>query len=276
MHIWANDFEKYPLRPGDKEPQAEGTAEILIEEMDAHGIDHCVIVQVIFHGWDNEYVADVQQKYPNRFRTQGLIDPEDPNVADKLTYWVEERGLHGMRMSAIYYQDKDDWITSDAHHKMWQKAADLKAVFNFFIKTHQLPKLEVMVKAYPEVNIAIDHFAYLDIEKETTSEELDKLLRLAEYPNVYCKLSEMSTMSLTKEYPYADSFPFVKQVFDAFGADRLMWGTGFPGTSRAQYDRPGVEDELDLVRKHLTFLGEEDKRKILGENAYKLWRFGEA
>ncbi|MAT14904.1 MAG: hypothetical protein CMJ46_06490 [Planctomyces sp.] len=274
MHIWANDFETYPVKAGTNEPEAEGTAEILIEEMDQHGIAHCVIVQVIYHGWDNNYVADVQQMYPDRFRTQGLIDPEDPQVADKLTYWIEERGLHGMRMSAIYYQDKDDWITSEAHHQMWQRASDLKAVFNFFIKTHQLPKLEVMVKEYPEVKIAIDHFAYLDIEKENTEEEFEKLLRLSEYPNVSCKLSEMSTMSLTKEYPYADSFPFVQRVCEAFGTDRMMWGTGFPGTSRAHYNRPTVEEELDLVRKHLTFLTEEDQRKILGANAYRFWRFG--
>ncbi|MCA9041729.1 MAG: amidohydrolase [Planctomycetaceae bacterium] len=274
MHIWANDFKKYPVKPGTKEPEVEATAEILIEEMDQHGVDYSVIVQVIYHGWDNEYVADMQQKYPDRFRTQGLIDPEDPNVVDKLAYWVEERGLHGMRMSAIYYQDKDDWITSEAHHKLWQRAADLGAVFNFFIKTHQLPELEQMVKEYPEVKVAIDHFAYLELEKENTTEELEKLLRMADYSNVSCKLSEMSTMSLTKEYPYADTFSYVKQVFDTFGADRLMWGTGFPGSSRAHYNRPTVEEELDLVRKHLTFLNEEDKRKILGENAYKFWKFG--
>ncbi|QDU80839.1 4-sulfomuconolactone hydrolase [Polystyrenella longa] len=276
MHIWANDFAKYPVKEGTKEPDVEGSAEMLIEEMDQHGIDYCVLVQVIYHGWDNSYVADVQAKYPDRFRTQGLIDPEDPNVAEKFSYWIEQRGLHGMRMSAIYYEDKEDWITSPAHHQMWQCAADLGAVFNFFIKTHQLPKLEEMIKEYPEVKVAIDHFAYLELGKENTAEELEKLLRLAQYPQVYCKLSEMSSISLTKEYPYTDSVPVVKQVFDAFGAERLMWGTGFPGSSRAHYQRPKVEEELDLVRKHLSFLNDDDKRKILGENAYKLWQFGTA
>lgn len=274
MHIWAKDQTKYPLRPETKSTPCDGTVEILLEEMEQHDVDHCVIVQVIYHGWDNSYVADVQEKYPDKFRTQGLIDPTDPKVADKLSYWVEERGLHGMRMSAIYYRDKDDWITSSAHDELWKRAAKLDTVFNYFIHYTQLPTLEVMIKRHPDVKIAIDHFAYIDIAAPNAQEEYEKLLRLSQYPNVYCKVSEMRSPSAIKKYPYEDMYPYTEQMLERFGPDRLMWGTGFPGTARAHFNIPTVEQELDIIRKHLTFLSEDEKRKILGENAWKLWKFG--
>jgi predicted TIM-barrel fold metal-dependent hydrolase len=66
----------------------------------------------------------------------------------------------------------------------------------------------------------------------------------------------------------------VKRVYDAFGPDRLLWGTGFPGATRAQAGRPSLEEELALVRKEIPFFSVSDREKILGRNAARLWRFG--
>src|SRR5262245_24613339 len=63
MHVWAQaGMEKYPFPhpyvPEFKEPPHEGTLEMLLADMDTHGCTHAVLVQVIYHGWDNAYVAD--------------------------------------------------------------------------------------------------------------------------------------------------------------------------------------------------------------------------
>jgi predicted TIM-barrel fold metal-dependent hydrolase len=62
-------------------------------------------------------------------------------------------------------------------------------------------------------------------------------------------------------------------MYDAFGPDRLLWGTGFPGATRGQAERPTLTQELDLIRSELAFLTAEDREKILGRNAAKLWKF---
>ena len=61
------------------------------------------------------------------------------------------------------------------------------------------------------------------------------------------------------------------QVYQAFGADRLLWGTGYPGDVRTHYQRPSLPDELALVHNQFQFMSELDKRKYLGLNAQKLW-----
>ena len=93
--------------------------------MDRHAVDGAVLVQVIYYGWDNRYLAECLKRHPRRFRAQGLIDPTDAKVAERLEYWMREHGLSGMRLSPIYYQGRDEWLTSEAHRRLWKKAEAL-------------------------------------------------------------------------------------------------------------------------------------------------------
>ena len=276
MHVWAADLEKFPFARKMTPPKIPATVELLNAEMDEYGIDYCVLVQVIYHGWDNRYVAECLKRFPKRFRGHGLIDPEDPQVADKLEYWMREHNFSGMRFSPIYYRGKDDWLNARSRDELWEKAAELGAVFNMFIASGQLPKLEEMIARHPTVPVVIDHLANTDFTVDDPSIEFDKLLRLAKYPQVYCKVSELNIRSPSKEFPYKDTWPWVRRMYDAFGPDRLMWGTGFPGATRAQDRRPPLKDELALIREEIPFFSDEDRRKILGINAAKLWKFENA
>src|SRR6185369_6138164 len=135
-----------------------------------------------------------------------------------------------------------------ASDALWQKADELGAIFNFFIASEQLPKLEDMVRRHPKVKVVIDHLARVDLTKQDPGTEIKKLRVLAKYPNVSVKVSELMILSPSKKYPYRDTFPLVKAVYDAFGPDRLLWGTGFPGATREQADRPSLREELALIR----------------------------
>jgi predicted TIM-barrel fold metal-dependent hydrolase len=277
MHVWTNDTGSFPFaHPYDrnfKAPPIAGTVEMLLEEMDRHSIHFAVLVQVIYYGWDNRYIAACVKRHPGRFRAQGLIDPEAPDVAHQLEYWMGEHRLSGMRFSPLYYKGRDEWITSEAHHRLWKKAEALGAIFNFFIGAPQLARLETMVSAYPGVKVVIDHLARVDLSGAEPEREMTHLTRLARYRNVWVKVSELSLLSPSKMHPYVDTYPCVKRVYEAFGPDRLLWGTGFPGATRTQAGRPPVDQELALIRHEIPFLSKSDRVNILGRNAAHLWRF---
>ena len=95
---------EHPYDANFKPPKIPASLEILVKEMDEHGIDRCVLVQTIYHGWDNGYLVHCLKAEPKRFKGQGLIDPTDPKVAEKLEYWMTKHGLAGMRFSPMYYQ----------------------------------------------------------------------------------------------------------------------------------------------------------------------------
>ena len=278
MHVWSNDPERYPFsHPYNaqfKAPPAPGTVEMLVEDMAENGVTHCVLVQVIYHGWDNSYVAHCVKRYPQKLKAHGLIDPTDPRVAEKLEYWVKEHGLAGMRFSPIYYKGKDAWLNAKSTHALWKKAAELRAVFNFFIATTQLSKLEDMVRRFPGVRVAIDHVSQIDLGARDPLPEMKRLLALARYSNVWVKISELTSVSKSGKYPFKDAYSWVKRVYDAFGPDRLLWGTGYPGAARASYQRPTLKEELALIRDEIPFFTAEDREKMLGRNAAALWGFG--
>lgn len=281
MHVWAKDAERYPFpHPYVKDfrlPEHEGTLEMLMADMDAHGCTHAVLVQVIYHGWDNTYIADCVRRYPTRLRAHGLIDPTDPHVADKLEYWTKEHGLGGMRFSPIYYRHGehggDAWLAADETHRLWQTAERLGSVFNFFISTSQLPALGRMVAKHPDVRVIVDHLGQMDLGAADAEEQLRLLLAIARYPNVWVKVSELSSVSKSHAYPFSDAYPTVKRVYEAFGPDRLLFGTGYPGAARAAFQRPTLDAEIALISVKMPFFTDEDRTKILGRNAAALWGF---
>jgi len=277
MHVWSDDPVKFPFaHPYNAKftpPLIPASLDRVVKEMDELGVTHCVLVQTISHGWDNRYLFHCLKAHPKRFRGQGLIDPTDPRVAEKLALVMKEPGMAGVRFSPMYYQGKDDWLNAKASDALWHKADELGAIFNFYIASEQLPKLEDMVRRHPKVKVVIDHLAYVDLTAKDPEPDIKKLLALAKYPNVHVKVSELMILSPSKKYPYRDTYALVKKVHEAYGADRLLWGTGFPGATRAQADRPTLQQELALIQTEIPFFTAEERAKILGKNAAKLWGF---
>src|SRR5262245_11738524 len=202
MHVWSDDAARFPFDhpydPKYQAPKIPASLEILRKEMNESPVTHCVLVQTICHGWDNRYLVHCLKAEPKRFRGHGLIDPTDPKVAEKLEFWMTQHGLAGMRFSPIYYLGKDDWL--DKQDDLWKKAEDLKAIFNYFIATAQLPKLEDRIRRYPKVRIVIDHLARIDLMAKDPLPEFKKLLALAKYANVWVKVSELCIISPTGTY----------------------------------------------------------------------------
>lgn len=268
MHVWTTDWDRCPFSPPEPsmQPPAESnTAEEVLEMTARHGVGFTVLVQVRYYGWDNRYLADCLRRHPGKFAAQGLIDPRDPNAADRLTFWMREHGFAGVRLSPSYDRHAE-WLDSPESEPLWRRAEELGAVFNFLIREHQLPQLEAMAARFPGVPVVVDHMAYPDVTGDTTH-----LLRLARLPNVYVKVTEFYNHSQTKQYPYADVLPTVRRVYDAFGPRRLLWGTGFVHGERV--GRIPYGQELELIREHVPFFTAEDQEWILGRTALGLWPF---
>jgi predicted TIM-barrel fold metal-dependent hydrolase len=74
------------------------------------------------------------------------------------------------------------------------------------------------------------------------------------------------TASSKEQYPHPDAKPIVKRTFDAFGADRMVWGE--LGTSM-----PAFEKAVELFDIMFDFASESDRAKIRGLTAQKLFGF---
>ena len=131
-----------------------------------------------------------------------------------------------------------------------------------------------MIKRFPAVRVVIDHLSRIDLTVPDPLPEFKKLLALAAYPNVSVKVAELRRLSPSHVYPFRDTFSWVKRLRDAFGPDRLLWDTGWPGSAaKAEVNWPTGQQELDLIHRHLDFFTAEDRAKIIGRNAARLWKF---
>ena len=133
--------------------------------------------------------------------------------------------------------------------------------------------LKMLIHQWKLQTLLLQHLSQIGLGVKDPLPAMRKLLALARYPNVWVKISELTSVSKSGTYPFTDAYPWVKRVHEAFGPDRLLWGTGYPGAARAHFKRPTLKKEIALIREEMSFLPPEDREKILGRNAAALWGF---
>ncbi len=271
VHVWEIDPPKYPVGPTaptwNSYPDEPGTADELLAEMDVHGVDWTVLVQTSWSTWDNGYIADSVERFPKRFIGHGLIDPQDPNNAEQVRYWINERGLAGFRLHPMYYPDEKILLTRQ-NEPMWEEIVSLDAVIQFHLRAEFADQVAVIADRYPSLKLILDHMGYPQVD--ATEAEFQPIVDLARYDNMYLKLSDVAGRS-SQDFPYRDVQPFIEKLVDAFGADRMVWGTGYPGHHRAKHNWPTLDQELRLVREGIPFLTDTQRERILGGTAAQIW-----
>ena len=271
VHVWEIDPPKYPVGPTAPNwkalPDEPGTADELLEEMDAQGVDWTVLVQTSWSTWDNGYIADSVARFPTRFIGHGLIDPQDPNNAEQVRYWVKERGLAGFRFHPMYYPDEKVLVV-ERNEPLWEEISALDAVIQFHLRAEFADQVAKVARRYPHLTLILDHMGYPNLEEN--AESFQPIVDLARHGNVFLKLSDVAGRS-KQAFPYEDVHPFIRKLLNAFGAERTMWGTGYPGHHRTKHSWPTLEQELRLIREGLPFLTERDRELILGGTAAEIW-----
>lgn len=265
VHVWKRD-PRYPWAKETKNPPAEDrSVEMLLDLMKANGVERTVIIQVIHYRWDNSYVADVLKEYPKIFHGVARVNPEDPAAPDHLSKLVQEQRFRGVRLSPSG-EAAGDWIRGPLMPPLWRRCQELRVPMTILAPVTRMPDVAALIERYPDLTVVIDHMADSPLDRP---DELTKLLALHRYPKVYVKISH--AWSLSKQpYPYPDAQEQIKRVYDAFGPQRIMWGTDWPVSlhSGISYDKA-----VQLFRDDIQFFTEEDKSWILSRTVERVWPF---
>ena len=195
-HVVSSDKAKHPLDPGAQgwSTEVSNDVEDLIAEMDNAGVECATLVQPNgTYGLDNSYQCDSAQQFAPRTVAVGILDPAAADAADQLSYWVNERGMTGVRLQS---QAEPDDPRCDA---LWQRAVSLGIPISIG-GGGQPEKVDAMRNVgarHPNVLFAPDHFAGWSgaADKAAMTNALEELARL---PNAYLRISSTSLG------PYAD------------------------------------------------------------------------
>ena len=130
-----------------------------------------------------------------------------------------------------------------------------------------------IVGRYPGITWIVDHMMYPEpwMAGDGWTSYLP-VLDLARHPNVVMMISDVHNRS-GGGFPFGDMHSVVMMAIDAFGIERCIWGTGYPGYLREKNGWISLADELRLVRQGFDWLTEEERGKLLGDNAKRIYGF---
>lgn len=262
VHVIAPDRARYPFTPRPLSGQwyIDGpcSADELLVQMDACGVDRAILVQAVgAYSFDNAYAADAARANPARFASAACIDPLADRATETLETWIRGEGMQGVRIFAVSRSD-ETWLDDRRTYPLWERAMALGAHLIVTIMNHQLPALIRFLDAFRDAPISLDHCAFPDPAAP------ESLFALARYPNLHLKVT---THVLDAAIEHAgEALPFLRQLVDAFGAERLMWGSDFCQIQGRRY-----AELVTLGRSAFEGLPQVEREACLGGTAARLW-----
>jgi predicted TIM-barrel fold metal-dependent hydrolase len=267
-HLFSLDTERYPL--GDPEstyrPAADGSGDVLKKEMDAAGVDRALTITAGFYGWDNSTTMDTLEGREDWLAAGVLVDPAGENGPDQLTALVD-RGASGIRIQRhlFYHRDLDDPISTP----LWQRAGDLGLTVDINASHPEYGAVENRIREFPNTRFILDHCGYVSADLAPKENIVAPAVALARYPNVYAKLSFLPLASV-EAFPFRDVHWMVRELVDAFGPERCLFGTNFP---QAQYSPHVTYGQIVELFREAIDLTQSEREWILGGTAANLWRW---
>ncbi len=268
VHVWPKLTEKYPLdskyTPADVVPAAFPPEEIM-QLGQKEGVQRVVLIQMSFFGFDNSFMLDCISKWPKVFRGVAIIDHDAPGVPEKMIA-LKKLGVRGYRLYANA-KNVASWDGSPGIDAMFKTAAETQQAICLLSDPEVLPGIDKMASKYPNTKIVIDHFSRIGMRGQVDQGDLEKLCKLGRFENVFVKTSAFYALG-QKKAPYKDLLPMIKQLRDAYSADRLMWGSDCPYQVQDGHAYP---TSFALIAKHADFLSENERNAILGKTADRVF-----
>ncbi|MFM0075876.1 amidohydrolase family protein [Paraburkholderia sediminicola] len=270
-HIISDDEKRYPPAPlfgkrSDWSQERPNTVEALIEAMDVAGVAKAAVVHSsTTYGFDNSYVVDSCNRYKDRLIAVGSVDMLADDVPAVIKAWAD-KGLAGLRIfTGGSTKDFDPGeLDNPKSFKAWEMLAELKLSMCIQTGPIGLPQVRMLAERFPTANIILDHLGRPDVLDGPPYANAASLFAMADLPNLYLKLTPRIFGDVKKEKASAETF--FPRVVEAFGAERLAWGSNFPTSPGA------LKDILATAEEGLASLGEEDRAWIFGKTAQKLYR----
>jgi len=275
VHLWHQDRARYPARPWVQGglPPHDGTAERLVALMDRAGVAAALNVQVPWYAEDNHYHHESAARFPGRFALLGVIDPALPDAPQRLERMKAAEDAQGFRIHFNEPGRRAQVLDGDCDAAL-ARAGALGVPVQCLARMPDMRAIRRAAESFPGTRFIVDHLGHPDLQESAPYPSAADFFALARLGNVYVKVSLLCDHS-RHEYPYPDVADFVRRTLDAFGPERLMWGSNFPLIPEVRTDQPvDYVRSLDLVRSDWSWLGDREREWMLSKTARSLWRFG--
>ena len=234
----------------------------LAPDLKANGIDACITVQADSSENDTRFLLELAENDPQIAGVVGWVDLRSPQLEERLKAFSKFPKLRGFRHVAQSETD-NRFLVQPEFTAGIARLREFNFTYDILVLPRQLPAAIELVAMFPEQPFVIDHLGKPDVRTRTSTRWPEKIKKLACYPNVYGKISGLLTEADWYRWKPADFVPFLDAAFEAFGPDRLMFGSDWPVCLVAGTYSQVRQSIAEYVEKNAPAA----KAKIFGENA---------
>jgi L-fuconolactonase len=238
----------------------------LLQEMQQAGVDKVVLVPPLWDPNGNAYALTMARNAPEKFSVMGLLDPAAPRAAEQLRHWHDEPCMRGVRF-LLNTPERLQPLHDGLYEALWPIAQEQGIPVAILAPGH-LGVVQDIARRYPTLTLIVDHLAVpRGAVGPRALQHWPELLALASLPNVHVKAVGVGDYALDP-FPFASLAAPLQQVFDAFGAERVMWGSDL-----SRLHHPYAQCVAHF-QEHLPFLTATGREQVMGGNLLKLLRWG--
>lgn len=192
----------------------------------------------------------------------GWVDLQAGNIEDRLAYYAQFSKMKGLRHVLQGETDRALMLKP-----AFKNGISLLNKYNFtydiLIFPDQLEYAAELVKEFTNQMFVIDHIAKPDIKNKKIKDWKKDIQNIAEAENVYCKISGMVTEADLKNGKKEDLHPYIDTVVEAFGTNRIMYGSDWPVCLLAA----PYGSVLDIVKEYFSSFSKNEQDNFFGKNA---------
>lgn len=228
----------------------------------ANGFDGCITVQSDQTEAENDFQLKNAETHDFIKGVVGWVDLQADNIEERLEYYSQFSKLKGFR-HVLQGEKQRDLMLQPKFMNGVSRLAKFNFTYDILIFPDQLPYIPAFAAAFPNQKFVIDHIAKPYIKDGKVDGWKDAIQTVAKFENVHCKISGMVTEADWNNWQPQDFTPYLDVVVEAFGVDRLMYGSDWPVCLVAG----GYERSLDILTQYFSLYSPAKQAAIFGENA---------
>jgi L-fuconolactonase len=263
QHFWKYSPEAYPwISEALAVLKNDFLPNNLLPLLQKNDIDACVAVQASQTEEETLFLLELAAQNDFIKGVVGWVDLRSEQVEERLAALSNAPKLKGIR-HIVQDEPDDNFLLRADFQRGISSLKSFNLVYDVLVFPKQLAAAIQFVKAFPNQAFVIDHIAKPYIKAGKIDQWRKDMQAIAQFPNVMCKVSGMLTEADWSNWKASDFHPYLEVIFEAFGVDRIMYGSDWPVCLLAgSYDQV-----IDLVKNYIKDFSADEKAKIMGSNA---------
>jgi predicted TIM-barrel fold metal-dependent hydrolase len=234
------------------------------------GIDTCFHMEVDVREEDIKNETTMLESLSKRSgsKIKGIISacrPEQQDFKKFLNWSAEKTLIKGFRR--VLHVVSDDMTQSSLFRENIKLLSNNDLTFDLCARADQLPIVEELIDACPNVKFILDHCGVPDIKNDMFSSWAVAMKSISKRPNVIAKISGVIAYGDAESWKLKDIKPYFDHTVDVFGIDRIIWGSDSPVCQLGG----GLPTWVGLTHTLTAEWSKSERQSFYRENAYKLW-----